>query len=50
MFTQPSVEKPKQHALDWSGWSLQLGRNQEGTYGVWTFRGQAVRMVRAGKA
>lgn len=50
MLTQTSSEKPKHHALDWGGWSLQLGRNQDGTYGVWTFRGQPVLMVRSGKA
>lgn len=50
MLTQTSVAKPKQPAFDWNGWSLQLGRNDEGTFGVWTFRGQPVVMVRAGKA
>lgn len=50
MLTQTSTEKPKQHALSWNGWALQLLRNNEGTFGVWTFRGQPVVMVPAAKA
>ena len=50
MLTQTSTEKQKKPALDWNGWTLQLGHNEEGTFGVWTFRGQPVMMVRAGKA
>lgn len=50
MLTQTSTEKAKQHALSWNGWTLQLGRNEEGTFGVWTFRGQPVVMIAAGKA
>ena len=40
----------KRQDLNWSGWTLQLGRNEEGTYGVWTFRGAPVVMVRAAQA
>lgn len=60
MLTPTKVEKAqeveskesaaKRHPLNWSGWALQLGRNDEGTFGVWTFRGQPVVMVHAGKA
>jgi hypothetical protein len=40
----------KARDLNWSGWMLQLGRNEEGTFGVWTFQGKPVLMVRAGQA
>jgi hypothetical protein len=52
MLTQTNHGKPKpnQQALDWGGWSLQVGRNDEGTFGVWTFRGQPVVKVRAANA
>lgn len=60
MLTQTKVEKAHEaeskdslqlrHPLSWSGWELQLGRNERGTFGVWTFRGQPVVMVNAGKA
>lgn len=50
MLTQANVEKPKVSTLNWSGWTLQLGRNDEGTFGIWTFNGQPVLMVRAAQA
>ncbi len=40
----------KARDLNWSGWTLQLGRNEDGAFGIWTFRGQPVVMVRAGEA
>ncbi len=48
--TPDATPKKKAHDLNWSGWTLQLGRNEDGTFGIWTFRGQPVWMVRAGRA
>lgn len=51
MLTQPQVDKKtKKATLEWNGWTLQLGRNDDGTFGVWTFRGQPVAMISAAKA
>lgn len=60
MLTQAKAEKVldaksdtganKARDLNWSGWMLQLGRDDDGTFGVWTFQGQPVLMLRAGKA